>query len=472
MVYQLAQSVASGFRAIRLPNAASQVRVLSSPTEFYNTLLERLGSSRRRVILGSLYLGDASPLEQRLLQGIHASLSSIRQLEVRLLLDCSRSMRGNAHVRQFCPIKSEHGSRFQVHLFTAPQASRSFVGLVPERLREVFGVQHVKCYVFDDAVIMSGANLSDQYFENRQDRYIMFENVPELADWYQDLVCVLAGHSKSLDSQGLLHRAPASPSSSSSAALREDLLHLLKPSARTEPSNMHCDSFVVPTLQLGSLGLRTEEFMLDSILARISASSSSVSGSKSAQKPRQYPRIAMSTAYMNLTRRMQDGLIMQSSPCPLEVITSSPAANGFYTAKGMSGHIPSAYAYLEQTFIDRARRYGQASRIKVMEYARDNWTFHAKGLWAFSNRDDGSACGTAAPPEAFTFVGSSNYGIRSMDRDLESQCLLATRNPTVVSALESEVRNLERYCNPRSSDAKIKVPFWVPFATERIKQFF
>jgi CDP-diacylglycerol--glycerol-3-phosphate 3-phosphatidyltransferase len=34
-------------------------------------------------------------------------------------------------------------------------------------LREIFGVHHVKAYVFDDTTILSGANLSEDYFTDR-----------------------------------------------------------------------------------------------------------------------------------------------------------------------------------------------------------------------------------------------------------------------------------------------------------------
>lgn len=34
-------------------------------------------------------------------------------------------------------------------------------------LREIFGVHHMKLHVFDDNVLITGANLSDDYFTNR-----------------------------------------------------------------------------------------------------------------------------------------------------------------------------------------------------------------------------------------------------------------------------------------------------------------
>lgn len=40
--------------------------------------------------------------------------------------------------------------------------------MLPPRVNEVIGVSHVKAYIFDDDVIISGANLSSDYFTVRQ----------------------------------------------------------------------------------------------------------------------------------------------------------------------------------------------------------------------------------------------------------------------------------------------------------------
>jgi len=39
---------------------------------------------------------------------------------------------------------------------------------LPARYKEGIAVSHIKAYVFDDTVILSGANLSNDYFTNRQ----------------------------------------------------------------------------------------------------------------------------------------------------------------------------------------------------------------------------------------------------------------------------------------------------------------
>ena len=59
---------------------------------------------------------------------------------------------------------------------------------MPPKYNETLGLQHCKVYIFDDSVIISGANLSHDYFTNRQDRYFLIENCPKLADFYDNLI--------------------------------------------------------------------------------------------------------------------------------------------------------------------------------------------------------------------------------------------------------------------------------------------
>ena len=70
----------------------------------------------------------------------------------------------------------------------------------------------------------------------------------------------------------------------------------------------------------------------------------------------------------------------------IELITASPAANGFFNAKGVSGLIPHAYSLLEQRTWRRLNRAwardsdSSASRV-LLEYERSGWEFHSKGMW-------------------------------------------------------------------------------------------
>lgn len=78
--------------------------------------------------------------------------------------------------------------------------------------------------------------------------------------------------------------------------------------------------------------------------------------------------------------------------------------------------------------------------ISIHEFSRPGWTFHAKGLWV------DTPCGTSV-----SLIGSSNYGYRSRDRDLESQLIVVTRDVRLRQLITEERRKVlwdGRYIKP------------------------
>lgn len=65
-------------------------------------------------------------------------------------------------------------------------------------------MHHMKIYISDDDVIITGANLSHSYFTYRQDRYLYFRDAQGLADYAYDLVEVLVDGSARINEEGML----------------------------------------------------------------------------------------------------------------------------------------------------------------------------------------------------------------------------------------------------------------------------
>lgn len=54
---------------------------------------------------------------------------------------------------------------------------------MPSELKEILGTYHIKLAIFDDNILITGANLSEEYFTNRQDRYIVINKNTLLANY-------------------------------------------------------------------------------------------------------------------------------------------------------------------------------------------------------------------------------------------------------------------------------------------------
>ena len=74
--------------------------------------------------------------------------------------------------------------------------------------REIFGVHHIKAHVFDSNVLITGANLSEDYFTDRQDRCMVIQDCEPLADYFDDLISILSDVSFNIDGMGEMKMLP------------------------------------------------------------------------------------------------------------------------------------------------------------------------------------------------------------------------------------------------------------------------
>jgi len=73
----------------------------------------------------------------------------------------------------------------------------------------------------------------------------------------------------------------------------------------------------------------------------------------------------------------------------------------FSDAKGIAGGIPAAYTRIEESFFNLCERMEQQKRIRLWEFVKPGWTYHAKGLWYILP-------GQQKP--SLTLIGSPNFG--------------------------------------------------------------
>ncbi|RHY00444.1 hypothetical protein DYB36_007885 [Aphanomyces astaci] len=375
------------------PLDGSDVTILHSPSDFYNQLLHNIRHATTRISISSLYIGNDA-LSRELVQALHDACKATPSLEVSIVLDYSRGQRGGptSSVAVLTPLLDAFPSNVSLHLYRVPQLDRW--GFLPPPFDETIGVSHTKVYLCDDTLIMSGANLSGDYFTQRQDRYMQLHNA-DLAGFYHTFVKV---HPNTY---------PTSHVDFASALLS------LQDYQPTTP-RWTTTTMAIPTIQFSPLDILHDEDTLSHVLHRLPASS----------------RIDIASGYLNfppfLIRLLADRAFH------LDVVTAAPSANGFFNGNGIKGALPMAYSLIEAEFYDRFA----TSQLTLREFNRDGWTFHAKGMW-IQHQD-----------EALTVVGSSNFGQRSYGRDLESQVFLYTTDATLQSKLKDEYSRLTQHSEP------------------------
>ena len=131
------------------------------------------------MVLASLYLGTGS-LEKELVSFLrsffrryagrlkefpHLQVEGIRQrveknghdMKVHFVFDALRGSRGHPNSRtMLTPLLQAHPHNVKVSLFHTNLLGGLVKRLVPDRFNESFGLFHMKVYVFDNDVILSG----------------------------------------------------------------------------------------------------------------------------------------------------------------------------------------------------------------------------------------------------------------------------------------------------------------------------
>lgn len=181
------------------PVNAKNIQIISEPKQFYDTILHYCSTASQRITLVSLYIGIGE-LEKNLINALKENkYFGNNNLKINILLDYTRGSRDRENSRTVLqPLLQQNESNCTVSLYHTPFLRGLLKKYLPNRFNEIVGLQHMKLYVFDDTLVISGANLSNDYFTNRQDRYFIIKD-KKLTDFYCGLVRKVESFSLRMD---------------------------------------------------------------------------------------------------------------------------------------------------------------------------------------------------------------------------------------------------------------------------------
>jgi CDP-diacylglycerol---glycerol-3-phosphate 3-phosphatidyltransferase len=428
-------------------------RLLREPRAFYNELIMQTRCSKKKISLASLYIGTGSN-EQYLIHELHKAVRRNPELQLNVIVDKNRGTRRSSDGTSTATICGKFYERLKKNVnicfFQMPKSLDSsdvlllVETLLPERLNEIFQTFHLKIYVFDDCVILGGGNLSEEYFINRQDRYMVIRCAP-LAGLYHHFIEILNKYSFHLrpgeggkDGCGSANYFLKPPEQSEINKLSTELDNMLFIAYKEnilgkkdfEKAKQE-ETIVLPTFQLKALGIESDEQILLDFLRPLTYDGMS-------NVPQKGDALFFASAYLNFMDNFTE--LLAYSKSSVFVMTASPTSNGFHSATGPAAALPHAYSLLEHLFVSKfnaIREDRVSEHVGMLEYSREDWTFHGKGLW-FVPRNEHGVSGT--------IIGSSNYGWRSVLRDMEGQAWVHTISPLLRKQLLDEWVSMKSQC--------------------------
>lgn len=240
-------------------------------------------------------------------------------------------------------------------------------------------------------ILGHSANLSTDYFTNRQDRYHLFSD-KNITDYYARIQQIVGQISYKVlpdkaSEQGYKLIWPASNPApqpterpqefkASASAL---LGPFLRPSQQREVGNTgtgSTDTVVYPLGQFTPLShpidTSTEIVGLSKVLLLLARPDFSEAS------------WTFTAGYFNIHPTLKS-ILLASTSKQGSIITAHPHANGFFGSAGISGNLPLGYSLLAGRFLADVYAAGKQNSIILKEWRRgmvgemDGWTYHAKG---------------------------------------------------------------------------------------------
>lgn len=465
------------------------IEILNHPVKFYETLKEKINNANDRIFLSSLYIGKS---QDDLINCISKNLKSKPNLKVYILTDYLRSTREepeNCPAKLLSKLTKEFGNnRVDIRFYHTPNLKGFAKMLIPKRLNEGWGLQHMKIYGFDNEVILSGANLSQDYFTNRQDRYYLFKDT-NLSNYYFNLQNTISSISYKLinapsQKSGYYLDWPTSnnifePHLNTEKFITEST-RLLLPVLKTH-GGMFIDKYKKAENKKDENDDNKPESLADppTIVYPVSQFTPLLKTDYSTEKPSILRLLSFlnsrtikwyfTAGYFNMHPQIKRKLV--ESIADGEVITASPKANSFYKSKGISYYLPEAYLYQSKKFLELIEKNDKKSQIKLLEWQNGivntikGWSYHAKGIW-ITNNDEEKPC--------ITVIGSSNYTRRAYSLDLETNAIIITKDEELKTKMMEEVNNLKNFTKQLTlkdfeTDEERKINIGVKFAAHLLR---
>lgn len=426
-----------------------KIKLLFQPNDFYQSLLQNILAAKERVFLTSLYLGKH---ENEMIQTLDSALTKNPNLKVHFLLDGLRSTREFPHESSITLISSlieKYGSdRIQFRLYRTPSYHGWKSHLIPKRFNEGLGLQHMKFYGFDnDKIILTGANLSDDYFTNRQDRYWYFQN-SKLNSYYFQIMQLVGSLSYKVEMNNNLpslvwpgNNITSDPLKNRTKFLQDSssILNKFLHEKRIEDDKIkNWDTVIFPISQFTPLFKQSvdKSTELPTVLSLFQMMKNFNSTNKN------NINWTFTAGYFNMFPTIRRA-ILNSYCSDSNVMTASSKANGFFQSKGVSRHLPDAYMHLSYKFLKQVEK--SHSNISVKEWENgvfnkpNGWSYHAKGIWFYF----GNTQERYTP--FLTILGSSNFTRRSYSLDLESNIVILTKNKELQKELNNELDHLLKH---------------------------
>ncbi|EGV05114.1 phospholipase D domain protein [Haemophilus pittmaniae HK 85] len=352
-----------------IPLEPSQIEFLFSPSAFKTQIIESIRNARKRIYITALYWqhDDAG---QEILDEIYRAKQEHHDLDVKILVDWHRAQRNLLGAEKSATNADWYCEQRQT--YQLPEDPNMFFG-IPINTREVFGVLHIKGFVFDDTVLYSGASINNVYLQQhskyRYDRYQKITSA-ELADTMVDFIdrCLL--DSSAVHPLDMAQRPRTKEIRAAIKAYRKGLAadaeyHI------EHPVGFSDELTISPLFGLGATGNELNQ-VIEDLFQKVER------------------ELVICTPYFNFPRTLQQKLTARlAEGKKVEIIVGDKTANDFYIPPEepfkMAGALPYLYESNLRRFCEKFAAEIEQGLLTVRLWRDGDNSYHLKGVWVDDN---------------------------------------------------------------------------------------
>lgn len=355
------QTLLNRRRLAKLPKTdlvAETVSVLWSAADYKSTVLDLIQRAQHRIVITALYL-QADEAGEQILRALFVAKQQKPDLQVTVYVDYHRARRG---------LIGQEGARtnndFYREIAKDYDLPIQIIG-VPVKKRELFGVLHLKGFVFDQTLLYSGASLNNVYLAEqnryRADRYLVLQNqvmTDAIVQAHQQLFGDEEQTPELLDDEDYV----------SQAVKRQSRLWLKHAKATRYQYADKTDSALRASLLMG-LGRRNNE-LNSTVLALLSVAQQDVL----IYTPYFNPPVALARALRKCLKR----------GVTVTIVVGDKTANDFYIPPGQRfskiGGLPYFYETILRKFVRANQKFIDSGLLHVKLWKHEDNSYHLKGL--------------------------------------------------------------------------------------------
>ncbi|TDQ56513.1 CDP-diacylglycerol--serine O-phosphatidyltransferase [Mesocricetibacter intestinalis] len=394
-----------------LPQIDTDFEILYAPAQFKQAIIQQIRAAQKRIYITALYW-QMDEAGQEILDEIYLAKHQRPELEIKILVDWHRAQRnligekkGMTNADWYCGERQKQ------------QADALFFG-VPINTREVFGVLHIKGFVFDDTVLYSGASINNVYLHHqdkyRYDRYQKIKNAG-LADALVEFINAYLLVPEVIHALDNPQRPTTKELRHQIKAFRRHLAHYGRYQVK-EATRSGEDLSIAPLFGLsnqGNLLNRTIEdlFMLVE------------------------EKLTICTPYFNFPRSLQGRIRhLLKEGKKIEIIVGDKTANDFYIPPQepfkMAGALPYLYEKNLRAFARKFEAEIERGALNIRIWKDEDNSYHLKGIWV-DNR--------------YMLLTGNNLNPRAWRLDAENGLLIHDPQQRLRPQAEQELEYIRRH---------------------------